>query len=62
MHFMGQPGESIHLVVGNEEAIISPPWSMHIGVGTSSYSFIWCMAGDNKDYTDMDLVLMNDLK
>lgn len=62
MHFMGQAQESRHLVVGNDEAIISPPWSMHFGVGTASYSFIWCMCGENKDYTDMDLVLLKDLK
>ncbi|CAN7680292.1 5-dehydro-4-deoxy-D-glucuronate isomerase [Rhizobium sp. LjRoot258] len=62
VHLMGEPGETRHLIVDNEEAILSPGWSIHSGVGTSSYTFIWAMAGDNVDYTDVDLVAIEDLK
>lgn len=62
VHLMGEPDETRHLIVENEEAILSPGWSIHSGVGTSSYTFIWAMAGDNVDYTDVDLVAIEDLK
>jgi 4-deoxy-L-threo-5-hexosulose-uronate ketol-isomerase len=62
LHLMGEPSETRHLWVANRQAVISPPWSVHSGCGTANYSFIWGMAGENKDYTDMDLVLIGDLK
>lgn len=55
-HVMGPPAETRHLVVRNEQAILSPPWSIHCGCGTASYAFIWSMAGDNQTFTDMDAV------
>jgi 4-deoxy-L-threo-5-hexosulose-uronate ketol-isomerase len=62
VHLMGEPTETRHLIVANEQAILSPGWSIHSGVGTSHYSFIWAMGGDNQDYTDMDMVAMSDLR
>ncbi len=62
MHFMGEPQETRHLVVANHEAALSAPWSMHFGVGTSNYGFIWGMAGENKEFTDMDQVAIAHLK
>jgi 4-deoxy-L-threo-5-hexosulose-uronate ketol-isomerase len=61
-HFMGQPNETRHLVVKNEEAVLSPPWSIHSGVGTNNYTFIWAMAGENYTFKDMELIKMEDLK
>lgn len=62
MHFMGEPQETRHIVVANHEAVLSAPWSMHFGVGTANYGFIWGMAGENKEFTDMDPVLIKDIK
>ena len=62
IHLMGEPTETRHLVVADGEAVISPNWSIHSGVGTRAYAFIWGMGGDNIDYTDMDHVPMGDLR
>lgn len=60
-HLMGKPDETRHLVIQNEQAVISPSWSIHAGVGTSDYTFIWGMCGENKTFDDMDFVKMSDL-
>ena len=62
LHLMGEPAETRHLIVANEEAAISPPWSIHAGAGIGGYTFIWAMAGDNIDYTDMEFIQPEDLK
>lgn len=61
-HLMGQPGETRHIVVGNEQAVISPSWSIHSGVSTGRYTFIWGMAGENQTFDDMDPVPMAALR
>lgn len=62
VHLMGEPQETRHIIMRNEQAVISPSWSIHSGVGTSNYTFIWSMAGDNIRYDDMDPVSMKELQ
>lgn len=61
VHLMGEPTETRHLIVGDEQAVISPNWSLHSGVGTKSYSFIWAMAGENQNFADMDACPITEL-
>jgi len=61
-HIMGEPDETRHLLVRDKQAVLSPSWSIHTGVGTRNYSFIWAMGGENQDYEDMDAVSMKELQ
>lgn len=61
-HMMGEPKETRHIIMHNEEAVISPSWSIHSGVGTRAYSFIWAMCGENQEFTDMDFIETKDLR
>jgi 4-deoxy-L-threo-5-hexosulose-uronate ketol-isomerase len=61
-HMHGQPGETRHIVMANEQAVISPSWSIHSGVGTGAYTFIWAMAGENQNFDDMDNLAPSDIR
>ena len=61
-HFMGEPQETRHLLMANEEAVIAPGWSIHCGAGTAAYTFCWAMAGENQVFTDMDAAPVSDLR
>jgi 4-deoxy-L-threo-5-hexosulose-uronate ketol-isomerase len=62
VHFMGEPQETRHIFVKNDEAVINPSWSIHSGCGTTAYKFIWGMCGENQAFTDMDHITIKDLK
>ncbi len=62
IHFMGEPHETRHLFLNNEEGIVSPSWSIHSGVATAAYSFIWAMAGENASFADMDFINIKELQ
>jgi 4-deoxy-L-threo-5-hexosulose-uronate ketol-isomerase len=61
-HYMGQPHETRHILIGNHQAVVSPPWSIHSGSGTTNYSFIWAMGGENMEFTDMDGIAIKDIR
>lgn len=61
-HMMGQGQETRHIVMKNEQAVISPSWSIHAGAGTASYTFIWAMGGENQAFDDMDTIPTTQLK
>ncbi|HEX2908594.1 MAG TPA: 5-deoxy-glucuronate isomerase, partial [Phototrophicaceae bacterium] len=61
VHLLGEPQETRHIIIRNEQAVISPSWSLHAGMGTSNYGFIWAMGGENQTFSDMDAIPMSEL-
>ena len=61
-HMMGHPQETRHIIMHNEQLVISPSWSIHSGIGTSNYNFIWAMCGENQEFDDMDHIKTLDLR
>lgn len=62
IHLMGEPDQTKHIFVSDRQVVISPPWSIHSGCGTANYSFVWGMAGENQEYTDMDMIPIQNLR
>lgn len=62
VHLMGRPSETRHLVLANEQAVLSPPWSIHSAVGTEAYTFVWAMAGENQAFDDMDAAPISEIR
>ena len=62
IHLMGEPAETRHLIIRNEQAAISPSYSLHSGAGTKNYTFVWAMGGENQEFTDMDAIPPSELK
>jgi 4-deoxy-L-threo-5-hexosulose-uronate ketol-isomerase len=61
IHSMGEPAETRHLIIRNRQAVVSPSWSIHAGVGTTNYAFVWAMGGENQEFSDMDMAPMDSL-
>lgn len=62
VHILGEPSQTRHLLVADGEAVVSPSWSVHCGVGTAAYTFVWAMAGENQSFDDMDGCAITDLR
>lgn len=62
VHLMGEPDQTRHVILANEDVVISPPWSIHAGMGTAAYTFVWAMAGENLDYSDVELKPVTELR
>jgi 4-deoxy-L-threo-5-hexosulose-uronate ketol-isomerase len=62
LHLLGTPDETRHIVIQEKQAVLAPPWSIHSGVGTGNYSFVWSMGGENQAFDDMDKVDLEKLR